>query len=53
MKEVIGIIATIFLMGGYAPYLAAPTAENLTATALSLLPGAYTHVVAAATGFGK
>ena len=36
-----------------APYLATPTAENVTATALSLLPGAYTHVVAAATGFGK
>ena len=36
-----------------APYLAAPTAENLAATALSLLPGGYTHVVAAATGFGK
>ncbi|MFO1412937.1 MAG: FAD-binding protein [Burkholderiales bacterium] len=36
-----------------APYLASPTAENLAATALSLLPGAYTHVVAAATGFGK
>ena len=30
-----------------------PTAENLAATALSLLPGAYTHVVAGATGFGK
>ena len=36
-----------------APYLAAPTAENIAATALSLLPGAYTHVVAGATGFGK
>jgi len=36
-----------------APHLAAPTAENVTATALSLLPGAYTHVVAPATGFGK
>ena len=36
-----------------APYLASPTAENITATALSLLPGAYTHVVAGATGFGK
>ena len=36
-----------------APYLASPTAESLAATALSLLPGAYTHVVAAATGFGK
>jgi len=36
-----------------APYLASPTAENIAATALSLLPGAYTHVVAGATGFGK
>jgi electron transfer flavoprotein alpha subunit len=36
-----------------APYLAKPTAENLAATALSLLPGAYTHVLAPATGFGK
>ena len=36
-----------------APYLASPTAENVAATALSLLPGGYTHVVAGATGFGK
>ena len=36
-----------------ASYLASPTAENIAATALSLLPGAYTHVVAGATGFGK
>jgi electron transfer flavoprotein alpha subunit len=36
-----------------APYLASATAENVTATALTLLPGSYTHVVAAATGFGK
>jgi len=36
-----------------APYLAMPTAENLAATALSLLPGPYTHVLAGATGFGK
>ncbi|MCC7325400.1 MAG: FAD-binding protein [Burkholderiales bacterium] len=36
-----------------AAHLAAPTADNAASTALSLLPGAYTHVVAAATGFGK
>jgi electron transfer flavoprotein alpha subunit len=36
-----------------APHLASPTAENLTATALSLLPGDYSHVVIAATNFGK
>ena len=36
-----------------AAYLEFPTAENLAATALSLLPGAYTHVVVAATGYGK
>jgi electron transfer flavoprotein alpha subunit len=36
-----------------APHLASPTAENLTATALTLLPGDYSHVIAAATNFGK
>ena len=36
-----------------APYLAMPTAENIAATALSLLPGPYTHVLAGATGYGK
>jgi electron transfer flavoprotein alpha subunit len=36
-----------------APHLATPTAENVAATALSLLPGTYTHVVVAATGYGK
>ncbi|MCC7039655.1 MAG: FAD-binding protein [Burkholderiales bacterium] len=36
-----------------APHLASPTAESVAATALTLLPGGYTHVVAAATGFGK
>ncbi len=36
-----------------APYLAQPTAENMAANALALLPGAYTHVLAAATGYGK
>ncbi|MFO1323839.1 MAG: FAD-binding protein [Burkholderiales bacterium] len=36
-----------------APHLAHPTAENLAAVALALLPGAFTHVVTAATGFGK
>ena len=36
-----------------APHLAMPTAENIAATALSVLPGIYTHVLAPATGFGK
>ncbi len=36
-----------------APQLASPTAENIAGTALMLLPGDYSHVVAAATGFGK
>ena len=36
-----------------AAHLAMPTAENIAAVALSVLPGAYTHVVAGATGFGK
>ncbi|MDQ2916682.1 MAG: FAD-binding protein [Casimicrobiaceae bacterium] len=37
-----------------APYLARPTAENIAATALAAIArGTYTHVVAAATSFGK
>jgi electron transfer flavoprotein alpha subunit len=36
-----------------AAYLGSPTAENITATALTLLPGGYTHVLAGATNFGK
>jgi electron transfer flavoprotein alpha subunit len=36
-----------------APHLAMPTAENIAAIALSLFPGPYTHVLAAATGYGK
>ena len=37
-----------------APHLAAPTAENVAATALQVVKaGGYTHVLAAATGFGK
>ena len=37
-----------------ASYLAKPTAENMTATALDALKrGGYTHVVSAATSFGK
>jgi electron transfer flavoprotein alpha subunit len=37
-----------------APHLAQPTAEALAAVVLALAAGgAYTHVVAAATGFGK
>jgi electron transfer flavoprotein alpha subunit len=36
-----------------APHLAAQSAENVTATALTLLPGVYSHVVTAATSFGK
>jgi electron transfer flavoprotein alpha subunit len=36
-----------------APHLASPTAENLAATALSLLPGNYSHVLVAATNYGK
>jgi len=36
-----------------APYLATPTPENVAATAMTVLPGAYTHIVLAATSFGK
>ena len=37
-----------------APHLAAPTAENIAAQVLAIVEGgAYTHVLAPATGFGK
>jgi electron transfer flavoprotein alpha subunit len=37
-----------------APYLAQPTAENIAATTLAAIGrGSYSHVVAAATSFGK
>jgi electron transfer flavoprotein alpha subunit len=36
-----------------APHLASITAENLAATALTRLPGDYTHAIVAATSFGK
>ena len=37
-----------------APYLAAPVAENVAATVVALVQaGGYSHVLAAATGFGK
>ncbi len=37
-----------------APHFAQPTAENIAATAIALInAGGYTHVLAAATGFGK
>ena len=37
-----------------APYLAAPVAENVAATAVAVIKGGdYSHVMAAATGFGK
>ncbi|MEO8344441.1 MAG: FAD-binding protein [Betaproteobacteria bacterium] len=36
-----------------APHFAMPTAENIAAMALSMLPGVYSHVLAPATGFGK
>jgi electron transfer flavoprotein alpha subunit len=37
-----------------APYLAAPTAENLAAQMLAVIEaGGYTHVLAPATGYGK
>ncbi len=44
-------VASVLLVE--APWLAQPTAENMAANALALFPGAYTHVVAAATGYGK
>jgi electron transfer flavoprotein alpha subunit len=36
-----------------AAHLAAATAENVAATVLTVLPGAYTHVIAPSSGFGK
>ena len=48
-----GLAGVAKVLAADAPHLAAPTAENLAAVALALLPGAYTHVVAPATGFGK
>ena len=37
-----------------APYLAAPVAENVVATAVAIIKGGdYSHVMAPATGFGK
>jgi electron transfer flavoprotein alpha subunit len=48
-----GIAGVAKVLHADAAHLAKPTAENLTAVALSVLPGAYTHVLAGATGFGK
>ncbi len=36
-----------------APHFERPTAENYTAMVVSVVPGAYTHVLAPATPFGK
>ena len=42
------------VMQAEAPYLAQPTAENVAATALDTIArGEYSHVMAAATSFGK
>jgi electron transfer flavoprotein alpha subunit len=42
------------VIGGEAPYLAQPTAENVAATVLQVIATrSYTHVVAPATSFGK
>jgi electron transfer flavoprotein alpha subunit len=48
-----GIAGVAKVLHADAAHLTMPTAENLAAVALSVLPGAYTHVVAGATGFGK
>jgi electron transfer flavoprotein alpha subunit len=48
-----GIAGVAKVLHADAPHLAAATAENLAAIMLSILPGAYTHVLAPATGFGK
>jgi len=48
-----GIAGVAKVLHADAAHLAMPTAENIAAVALSMLPGAYTHVLAGATGFGK
>ena len=48
-----GIAGVAKVLHADAAHLASPTAENIAAIALSVLPGAYTHVLAGATGFGK
>jgi electron transfer flavoprotein alpha subunit len=48
-----GIVGVAKVLHAEAAHLALPTAENIAATALSVLPGAYTHVLAGASGFGK
>ena len=48
-----GIAGVAKVLHADAAHLAMPTAENIAAVALSVLPGAYTHVLAGATGFGK
>jgi electron transfer flavoprotein alpha subunit len=48
-----GIAGVAKVLHADAAHLAMPTAENIAAVALSVLPGVYTHVVAGATGFGK
>jgi len=47
------VVGVAKVLHAEATHLAMPTAENVAATALSVLPGAYTHVLAGATGFGK
>jgi len=48
-----GVAGVAKVLHADAAHLAMPTAENVAAVALSVLPGAYTHVLAGATGFGK
>jgi len=48
-----GVAGVAKVLHADAMHLAMPTAENIAAVALSVLPGAYTHVLAGATGFGK
>jgi electron transfer flavoprotein alpha subunit len=48
-----GVAGVAKVLHAEAAHLAMPTAENIAATALSVLPGSYTHVLAGASGFGK
>jgi electron transfer flavoprotein alpha subunit len=52
-KAAAGVAGVAKVLHADAAHLAMPTAENIAAVALSVLPGAYTHVLAGATGFGK
>ncbi len=53
-KAAAQVAGVIKVLHADAPYLAQPTAENIAAQMLAVIKSAgYTHVIAAASGFGK